>query len=120
MGCIEVRKASVDEGLRTVGLSIAPCALNCLLHVAFGAGLGANLVGVTPEKAIKLAANDVLRDVSLFMPQRMCVDRLALQSFVRSTSLNQTRGAQFNCGKRLLLVVVPVQFSSSLPTQWKS
>ena len=34
------------------------------LTVRMSAGLGANLVGVTPEKAIKLTANDTLREVS--------------------------------------------------------
>lgn len=29
----------------------------------YASGLGANLAGVTPEKAIKLAANDLLRCV---------------------------------------------------------
>jgi hypothetical protein len=31
------------------------------------AGLGPNLAGVTPEKAIKLAANDLLRCVLIFI-----------------------------------------------------
>ena len=35
----------------------------CVCVCVCGPGIGANLVGVSPEKAIKLAVNDLLRDV---------------------------------------------------------
>jgi len=51
----------------SVGLYSSPihCAKDLLQKEGIGGfykGLGANLVGVTPEKAIKLAANDVIRE----------------------------------------------------------
>lgn len=52
----------------SVGVYSSPvhCAKDLLQKEGIGGfykGLGANLVGVTPEKAIKLAANDVIREM---------------------------------------------------------
>lgn len=41
----------------------SPFATNAHVPSLLTAGIGANLVGVSPEKAIKLAVNDLLREV---------------------------------------------------------
>lgn len=59
-------KPSAVSRPSTINLTDSPIDPKCTCYVCFVytyTGLGANLAGVTPEKAIKLAANDLLRCV---------------------------------------------------------